>query len=264
MLKTKTIFITGSGSGFGYASAISLAKRGHKVIATTHTEASAKDLNTFAKDKHLDIESFKLDISAPEDRNKIKDYDIDVLINNAATGQSGSLAEIPLERLQSDFEVNVFGTIALTQLALKNMIKKNFGTVVFISYLAARAPMPFLGSYSMTKSALSSGVSVLRKEIKNLSKNIHISLIEPGAYHTGFNQKNIAKKYEWMDESSFFFKKIDKLKKDENSYFEKLELNSTKSIVNKIVRACEVDKPKKRYSAPWWQSIGAEFLKMFN
>jgi short-subunit dehydrogenase len=49
----------------------------------------------------------------PEDREKILEYDIDVLVNNAGTGESGSLAEIDVDRIRNNFEVNVFGPLDL-------------------------------------------------------------------------------------------------------------------------------------------------------
>lgn len=262
MKNNKTIFITGCGSGFGRDSAIALAERGHKVIATTHTVESATELNVFAKENNLNIESFKLDVTLPEDRQKILNYNIDVLLNNAGTGQSGSLTEIPLEKVRHDFEVNVFGSLALAQLALRKIIPQDRGTVLFVSSLAGRIKMPFLGSYTMTKFALAGGIDAMRQEVKSITQNVHISLIEPGAYHTGFNQKNIAKKYVWMNEKSYFFKIKDTLKIKEEKYFQMLEVKSTKSIVAKIVKACEAKKPKLRYTAPWWQAFGVQLMRI--
>ena len=259
----KTILITGASSGFGKDTAIALAKRGHSVIATAHTESLAQKLADLVKDKKLNIETFKLDITLEKDRQKILQYDLDVLINNAATGQSGSLAEIPLDKIKADFETNVFSSIALSQLALQKMIVKDGGTIIFVSSLAGRVTMPFLGSYAMTKFALSAGAEAMRTELYKISKNIHVSLIEPGAYHTGFNQKNIAKKYTWMDRKSYFYKIIDKIKKEEERYFKLTELKSTRSIVRKFVQACEATKPKLRYTAPWWQALGVRVVRVF-
>jgi NAD(P)-dependent dehydrogenase (short-subunit alcohol dehydrogenase family) len=83
MTKNRTVLITGCGSGIGKDAAIALARRGHRVIATTRSDVSAKEINSLAANQKLDIESFKLEVTIPEDRQKIGDYDIDVLINNA-------------------------------------------------------------------------------------------------------------------------------------------------------------------------------------
>ena len=256
-MKNKTILITGCSSGFGKDSAVALNKRGHKVIATTRTEEDAVKIND------LDIECFKLDVTKEEDRKKILDYDVDVLINNAGDGESGALAEIPVDKIRSNFEINVFGPMELAQLALKKMMKRDSGTVVFVSSLAGRTVMPFLAPYCMTKFALSGGIDAMRQEMKKVTKNVHVCLIEPGAYHTGFNQDNIAKKYKWMNEQSYFYNQIDDIKAREEKYFDRFEYKSTKTIVKKIVRAAEAEKPKLRYIAPWWQGVGVQLMRIF-
>lgn len=262
MKNSKTILITGSGSGFGWDSAVALAKRGHRVIATTRTEESCQKLNTFAEDNNLNIQSFKLDVTVPEDRQKIMDYDIDILLNNAGVGESGSLAEIPLDKIRHNFEVNVFGSIALTQLALQKMIPRDSGTILFVSSLGGRITMPFMSAYAMTKFALCGGVDAMRQEIRRITENVHVALIEPGAYHTGFNQKNIAKQFVWMDEKSHFFKIKDALRKGQEEKFNMFEVQSTKSAIKQIVKACEANNPKLRYTAPWWQALGVQLLRM--
>ena len=160
----KTILITGAGSGIGKDTALMLSKKGHRVIATTETDAQCEALKIETINNPNRIEIFKIDITSKIDREKLKNYNLDVLINNAAIGETGSLSEIPIERVRHNFEVNVFSTIELTQIALKNMMKKGSGTVLFVSSLAGRSPSSFLNPYSMTKFALSGGIAAIRKE----------------------------------------------------------------------------------------------------
>lgn len=259
----KTILITGAGTGIGKDTALALAKRGHKVIATTETEEQSLALQKETASLNLEIMVYKLDITNETDRKKIENHDLDVLINNAGIGESGSLAEIDMNKVRHNFEVNVFSSFEITQLALKKMFIKKQGTIVFLSSLAGRITMPFLGPYCMTKFAISSGAEALRSEIHRVHKNIHVSLIEPGGYHTGFNQKNIAKKFTWMNEHSVFYKILDQIKTSEEKQFKLIEATSTSSIVKKIVKAAEAKNPQLRYSAPWWQAFGAQILRMF-
>lgn len=118
-MNKKTVVITGAGSGLGREAAIELAKRGHSVIATTMYEKQAQEINTLANDRRIDLKSFKLDINLENDRNKLKELDFDVLINNAAIGDSGSIADISVDRIENVFETNVFSNIKITQVALK-------------------------------------------------------------------------------------------------------------------------------------------------
>lgn len=259
----KTILITGSGSGFGKSAAVELAQRGHKVYATTHHQKDADVLNEFAKKENLPIESFVLDVANAKDRKKILDYKIDVLINNAGIGETGSLAEIDIDRVRQNFEVNVFGHLELTQLVLRQMIPRNSGTIIFVSSLLGRVTKEFFGAYSMTKFAISSGAEILRKELAEITTNVFVSVVEPGAYHTGFNQQMIAKKFEWMDEKSYFFRMKDELEKREQKQFAQVEEKDISSLVNKIIEAAEADTPRLRYVAPWWAGLGVMILRAF-
>ena len=258
----KTILITGCRRGIGRAAAIALARRGHRVLATTRTEAAAEGLARTAAVEGLPIETLKLDVTDAGDRSTALDRDIDVLINNAAVGESGSLAEIDLDRVRNAFEVNLFAPLELTQLVLGEMAQRDRGTVIFVSSLAGRITVPFMAPYTMTKFALSSGAETLRGELRRISSSVHVSLVEPGGYHTGFNQEMLAKKYEWMDESSYFHGIVDKIRSGEERYFRLTEQASTDSIVSQIVKAAEARRPRLRYTAPWWQGLGVRLMRM--
>ena len=258
--KTKRVLVTGSGSGIGRDCVLALAERGHRVYATTHTEAQAARWKSVGG---VGIEAFKLDITRSEDRVRACERPIDVLVNNAAVGESGSLAEVPLERVRATFETNLFATLALTQVVLKEMISRGSGTVIFISSLAGRVAVPFLMPYAMTKFSLSAAADALRQEMTQLDRGVHIAVVEPGAFHTGFNQRMIAKKYEWMRDGSYFQGQLAELKTQEQRQFAMLELRSTHSIVRRIVQAVEADRPRLRYVAPWWQGLGVRLARTF-
>ena len=259
----KTILITGAGTGIGRDAAFALAERGHAVLATTFSASQADALRAECVQRGQTMEVFKLDITDAADRNLLLGRPIDVLINNAALGESGSLAEVDVNRIRKVFEVNVFATLELTQVALKGMIARQSGTVLFISSIAGRLPMPFLMPYSMTKFALSAAAAGLRSEMDQLGKNVQIAVIEPGAIHTGFNQSMTDRKYEWMDESSYFFAQAKAMKVKEKRTFAFLEARDTRSIVAKIIAASEARRPRLRYVAPWIQGFGIRLARIF-
>jgi short-subunit dehydrogenase len=260
---SKTILITGAGTGIGKDTAFALAQRGHQVLATTQTEAQAVALQEAASAQGLKLEAFKLDITSAADRALLTQRRIDVLINNAALGESGSLAEVDMQRVRHLFEVNLFATLELTQVALRQMIERQSGTVLFISSIAGRVPMPFLMPYSMSKFALSAAAAGLRAEMDQLKKNVHIAVIEPGAIHTGFNQAMTDSKYAWMGSSSYFAHQAEKMKKQERATFKFLEARSTRGIVKQIVKASEATRPKLRYVSPWIQGFGVRMARIF-
>lgn len=247
----KNILITGSGTGIGKAAAIALSKKGHFVYATTHKQCHARELNAVAKKYNLPLKSFKLDILRKNDWRKVKRLPIDILINNAAIGDSGSACELDVDRYRTVFETNVFSNIEFTQLILKNMINKGSGRVIFISSLVGRVSLPFLSPYTASKFALEAIASSLKEEMKILkNSNIEIAIIEPGAYATGFNQKNISNQFTWMKEKSYFRKQVKSLERKQYRYFRLREVKSLNSIVEQYIKAVEDIKVKDRYIAP--------------
>lgn len=261
----KRILITGAGTGLGKSAAIKLAKRGHIVYATTHYKEEAEWINEYAKDNGLEnnLKSFKLDILLEEDRKKALEYDIDVLINNAAIGDTGAVCEISVDRYRKTFETNVFSAIELTQLVLCNMIAKMEGRIIFVSSLLGRISMPFFSPYAATKFAIEGIVESFRAEMDLLKNcNIDIILLEPGAYRTGFNQINMEKKYGWMRKKSYFKDQFKEIKWEEQKRFNKLEEKQTDSIIEKYIKAVEDSKPKLRYFAPKYQSSVIQGLRI--
>lgn len=262
---SKRILITGAGTGLGRDAAIELSKRGHFVLATTRYEDESKWINTYAIENGLDVnlKAFKLDILLDEDRKRILEYDLDVLINNAAIGDSGAVCEIDVDRYRETFETNVFAAIELTQVFLCKLIPKGEGRVIFVSSLFGRISFPFLSPYTATKFALEGIAESFREEMKILKGcNINIVIIEPGAYATGFNQTNIEKKYEWMRENSYFKDQFEKIKKDEEKAFKKMELISNESIIKEYIKAVEDSNPKGRYVAPKYQGVLVQGMRI--
>lgn len=259
---TKKVVITGAGSGLGKEAAIMLSKRGHEVIATTHYEKQAKELNILARDSKLPITSFKLDINDKNDRELLNEIDFDVLINNAAIGDSGSIADIDVNRIEKVFETNVFSNIKVTQIALKKLIEKKRGRVIFLSSLAGLVSMPFLGPYCSSKYAIEGFASSLRKEMKKLDGvNIGVGIIEPGAYATGFNKENNDKKYEWMYKDSYFKYKWKDIKEKETRFWNFIEKKDFNSVVKQYIKAVEDKNVKFRYTAPIMQALTVQIIQ---
>jgi NAD(P)-dependent dehydrogenase (short-subunit alcohol dehydrogenase family) len=191
----KNVMITGAGSGFGKGASIALAARGHHVIATTETEDQATALRAEAPE--LTVE--KLDITS-SDVGKAADWDIDVLINNAGAGQTGPMADVPIDRVRRLFEVNVFGTLSITQHVLPRMIAKGAGRIIIVSSIAGVVSGPAFGPYSMTKHALEAMGKAMRAELA--SQGIDVTLLNPGPYLTGFNDRMADSMWEWFGDSS--------------------------------------------------------------
>jgi len=153
------------------------------VIATTETDRQAVEL---AK-AHPQLTVAKLDITDAKDLAKLEPWEPDVFIANAGMGQTGPLSVIPLERLRKVFEVNVFGTFAVTQRVAQKMRKKKSGRILIVSSIAGVRAGVGSGPYAMTKHALQAFGTALRAEM--ISFGVDVALINPGPFATGFNDR---------------------------------------------------------------------------
>jgi short-subunit dehydrogenase len=194
-MTTKNVMITGAGSGFGKNAAIALAARGHHVIATTETDAQAHALRSEAPE--LTVE--RVDITG-DDVAKVAGWDIDVLIDNAGAGQTGPMADVPLDRVRRLFDVNVFGTLAVTQQVVPGMVARGSGRVIIMSSIAGVVSGPSFGPYAMTKHALEAMGKAMRAELAPLG--IDVTLVNPGPYQTGFNDRMADSMWEWFGDGS--------------------------------------------------------------
>ncbi len=242
----QTILITGAARGLGRDAALTLAKRGHKVIATTHTEAQVETLRRETLQHGVNLQIEKLDITSSEDVERLAQHDIDVLINNAATGESGPISEVPLDRFERVLNNNLVGTLRLTQRIVKNFIAKKQGRIIFLSSIVGRLAIPYLGPYSLSKFGIEAMGDLFRMELKPFK--VKVSIIEPGPIYTGFNEQVAETKYHWLKADSPFAKDLEKMKKHDvaltkSSY-------SSSSVIEAIVQAVESPRPRARYMRP--------------
>jgi short-subunit dehydrogenase len=193
----KTIFITGAGSGFGRDAALGLARQGHDVIAGTQISPQVTELRERAKKENLKLRVEKVDTLNPIDREFALKWDIDVLVNNAAIGEAGPLAEIPIQLFRDVFETNVFAALELTQGFVKKMVKKGKGKVIFVSSVAGLATVPFVGTYAASKHALEAIAEAMHEELA--PHGVKVVTLEPGPYNTGFNDRLADTMWRWFD-----------------------------------------------------------------
>ena len=190
---SKTVLITGAGSGFGRGAAVALAQRGHTVIATVETDAQAAELTA----THPELTVAKLDVTDPDDYAVVDRWDLDVYVGNAGLGQTGPLSTIPIERIRRVFEVNVLGALAVAQRAAMQMRRKRAGRILLVSSIAGVRAGAGSGPYSMTKHAMQAMGGVLRNELAPFG--VDVALINPGPYATGFNDRMANDPGSWFD-----------------------------------------------------------------
>ena len=221
------ILITGARSGIGYHTGIILANMGHFVYFGTQTEREREALKEDLKKLKLyeTVKAIKLDINKKEDRKKILKLDLDVLINNAAISIGGPILELEVSKIRENFETNFFSTIKLTKLFINNLNKnEKEGNIDIISSLAGTLPIPFIGSYASTKAALSMVTRILHQELIISNSKVRIKLVEPGLYHTGFNQVMLDESKEIIKDNENYYSKFINL---ESAIIRLLEINKT-------------------------------------
>lgn len=243
------ILITGSSGGIGYKLGIALANRKHFVYMTTHTKKQAEQLRKKINISKLNknIQVLKLDITNNQDLNIVDNLDIDVLFAHASIGEGGSILKIPIDKLKYNYEVNIFSNIELIKRYIKKTINSNKkGKIIVTSSIASIIPIPYLGSYTSSKSALSMLIKTLSKELKDNNSKIKIHLIEPGTYKTGFNQVMVNKIGDYDS-----FKKQLKMYK----LFNLLECKNLSSVVNKMIYLAEHNSIKLVHRVPILQRV---------
>ncbi|OES43899.1 SDR family oxidoreductase [Domibacillus iocasae] len=223
---SKTIFITGAGTGLGRGAALGLAKAGHRVIATTEITAQKTDLLEEAKKQEVKMDVFKLDITNPRDVAQINDYDFDIFVANAAINEGGPLGEVPMDRFRALFEVNVFATLETVQIAARKFVEKGNGKIIFMSSMAGISATPYVGPYTATKHAIEGIAQTLKAEMDEFG--VQVATINPGAYATGFNDRSAEEKWKWFNEETHFTRKEDMKKQEEalNDQFDPADMIS--------------------------------------
>ena len=202
---SKTILITGAGSGLGHGTALGLAKNGHTVIATVENWPQATLLKADAEKAGVDITVEKLDYLSKDDQETIiRKYSdkIDIVTLNAATGETGPIAEVPVDRVRRVFEVNVFSTLELAQRFAALFVKKGKGKIIFISSIAGFSTFPFLAPYVASKHALEAIAQLMREEMEGTG--VQIATINPGPFRTGFNDRMYNTLDQWYDPAENF------------------------------------------------------------
>ena len=207
----KVLVLTGASSGIGLITSEFFSKKGFIVYGLSRREAESKDFNWISCDV--------TNVSQVEDAIKTivkKEGKIDVLINNAGFGISGSVENSSVEDVKKQFEVNFIGAVNTTKAVLPIMRKQGYGKILNTSSVASVIPIPFQSFYSASKSSLDTWAKALRIEVKPF--NIQVCSVLVGDTKTGFTsvrQKTDVKKegvYAQTVEKS-----VKKMEKDEQN-----------------------------------------------
>jgi NAD(P)-dependent dehydrogenase (short-subunit alcohol dehydrogenase family) len=184
------VLLTGASSGMGLASALALTRLGFHVVATVHAAHEADIPLSQAAPGSLT--TTVLDLSKPEQVAETARFVGDLLhgagipglaglVNNAGVGVTGPTETVSLDRIRWQFEVNVFGQLALTSAVLP-LLRAGHGRIVNIGSVGAWITMPFGGPLCASKAAFRAFNDALRLELK--SSGVGVIMLEPGRVKT--------------------------------------------------------------------------------
>jgi NAD(P)-dependent dehydrogenase (short-subunit alcohol dehydrogenase family) len=217
MSSPKILFITGVSSGFGRALAQKALAAGHRVVGTVRSGEAKSDFealdSTKAFGRVMDVTQFDaIDGVVAEAEATIGP--IDVLVNNAGYGHEGVMEESPLAEMRRQFDVNVFGAVAMMKAVLPYMRERRHGHILNITSMGGYITMPGIAYYCGSKFALEGISEVLGKEMKPFG--VFVTAVAPGAFRTDWAGRSMVRTPRAIADYDALFDPIRKARKEKS------------------------------------------------
>lgn len=194
MASAKTILITGVSSGFGQALAREALAVGHRVVGTVRNSEALQAFGALDTQRAF---GYLLDVTDVERIDEVVGEiesavgPIDVLVNNAGYGHEGILEESPLAELRRQFDVNVFGAVAMIKAVLPGMRQRRRGHIINITSMGSFITLPGISYYCGSKFALEGISETLSKEL--VPFNLHVTAVAPGSFRTDWAGRSMVR-----------------------------------------------------------------------
>ena len=241
----KVALVTGSSSGIGYETSLSLAREGYFTYATMRDLKKEAVIKKIAEEENLPLKVIELDVDNDDSvQNAVETIieekqRIDVLVNNAGWGIWGTAEDVSIEEFRAQFETNFFSVVRMIQKVAPIMRKQGTGDIVNISSIAGRIGFPVSTAYISSKFAIEGLSESLRYELGPFG--VDVIIIEPGVIKTNF------------------FDSMKTAKKADDTYKEITEKvisgvkmmaemgTPPKEVANVIIKSLKDEKPLPRY-----------------
>ncbi len=181
--------ITGTSTGIGLATAVTLARGGYTVFATMRNPAGGGgEIRTIAESENLPITVLPMDVDDDAsvrdgvDQALAQSGRIDVLVNNAGIAVHGSVEELPLSEFRRSMETNFFGALRCIQAVVPGMRERRQGCIVNVTSVAGRISSAPQAPYASSKWALEAVSEALAQEVKPFG--VRVAIVEPGIIAT--------------------------------------------------------------------------------
>ena len=240
MRDTKTFFITGVSSGFGHALAREALLCGHRVVGTVRSEAAVREFEALdPADAHarvLDVtDTASIDALVAEVESRFGP--VDVLVNNAGYGHEGVLEESPLEEMRKQFDVNVFGAVAVTKAFLPYFRQRRRGHIINITSMGGFITMPGIAYYCGSKFALEGLSEVMGKEVAPFG--IAVTAVAPGSFRTDWAGRSMQRSPRRIADYDEVFDPIRQARQEKSGK----QLGDPKKAARAILQLIESEKP---------------------
>jgi NAD(P)-dependent dehydrogenase (short-subunit alcohol dehydrogenase family) len=246
----KVAVVTGSSSGIGFETSLTLARSGFLTYATMRNLGKGATIKSVAAKEGLPIRVAQLNVTEERSVNDavhsmISDVGkIDVLVNNAGYGLNGAFEDLAMEEIKAQYETNLFGVIRVTQAVLPIMRERKSGIIVNISSGAGRFGYPGGSAYVSTKFAIEGLSESMAYELEPFG--IRVVLVEPGVIKTNFVNSIVAAKKS-QDPNSPYAQLMQNVA---TSFQHMLEGGSSSDVVAKaVLKAVTSENPTLRYLA---------------
>jgi NAD(P)-dependent dehydrogenase (short-subunit alcohol dehydrogenase family) len=249
----KHVLVTGASTGIGFAVAQAFLEKGYHVYGSVRKQADAdrlqKELGAQFVPLVFDVtDHAAIAVAAKRLEAEIGKEGLACLVNNAGIAVSGPMMLLPMDHFREQFEVNVFGLLAVTQAFLPLLGAKENpghapGRILMVSSVGGKLSAPFLGAYTSSKHAVEGLSASLRMELQLYG--IDVIIIGPGAIRTPIWDKPSANEL-GIFANTAFAPMMTKFQK----YFVKGGQNGLHAdhLAREMVKVFEKRKPKIRYA----------------
>lgn len=193
-LADQVVVITGASSGIGLATAIEAGRRGGRVVLAARTRAALMEATDRVKQAGGEAMFVEADVANRGDVERIAEQAlarfgrIDTWINDAGVLVVGKIGEVPVSDMRQLFEVNFWGTVYGSEVALRHLASTGGGAIINVASVESDRALPLHGIYAASKHAVKGFTDALRMEIEADGLPISVTLVKPASVGTPMPQ----------------------------------------------------------------------------
>ena len=246
----QSVLVTGAAGSLGLETVLAAAERGFRVFAGTRGTAQHAAIQEAAAGRGVQVDTITLDVTDESSVAAAIDHIVRVsgnlygIVNNAGVTLRGYFEDLEDAEIRRLFDVNLFGTMAVTRHALPYMREARRGRIIIMSSVAGRIGSMGLTAYVASKFALEGFSESLALEVAPLG--VDVAVIEPGIVRTGIWEQNRRVAARARDPKRPYYKWFTRAEAEADRLVKSSKLTPT-LVARGIVRALTDSSPRMRY-----------------